>query len=151
MQLRIKTLYRKNMSTAINILWGIEIVAAITIGSVTTYYIEGNIFRTSDMLQSNLELVLPLAMGSMQVCTVMHFPVYAPVFWLPVLLFESFLFVLAFRIAWYNHQQLGSWRAARLLYVVLRDNFSFFVLYVILISTHSHPLIGRSVFLLHTC
>jgi len=48
--------------------------------------------------------------------------------WLPVLLFEIFLFVLAFRIAWYNHHQLGSWHGARLLHVVLRDSFSFFVI-----------------------
>jgi len=93
-------------------LWGVEIVAAVAMGIVTIYSIE----------------VRPLIAGSMQVCTVSHFPAYAAAFWLPILLFEVFLFVLAFRIAWYNHRQLGSWRGARLLHVVLRDNFSFFVL-----------------------
>jgi len=87
------------------------------------------------------DVVHPLALGSMQICTVTRFPPYAAAFWLPVLLFEIFLFVLAFRIAWYNHRQLGNWRGARLLHVVLRDNFSFFFVYVIVISTVSFPLI----------
>lgn len=42
MQLRIKTLYRENMTTLINILWSIEILAAIAIGTVITYLIKGN-------------------------------------------------------------------------------------------------------------
>jgi hypothetical protein len=77
----------------------------------------------------------------------MRFPDYAAAFWIPVLLFEIFLFVLAFRIAWYNHHQLGSWRAARLLHVVLRDNFSFFVLYVIFISSILMHSLGSGSFL----
>lgn len=59
-----------------------------------------------------------------------NFPSYAAAFWLPILVFEIFLFALAFRVAWYNHQQLGNWRGAALLHVVLRDNFNFFFLYV---------------------
>lgn len=53
MQLRIKTLYRKNMSILINLLWGAEIGAAITIGAVTIYSIDGNhpFLVTSDMPQ----------------------------------------------------------------------------------------------------
>jgi hypothetical protein len=51
MQLRIKTLYRRNMSTIINILWGIEIVAAVAIGIMTTYSIEGKYFVVFDMFQ----------------------------------------------------------------------------------------------------
>lgn len=78
----------------------------------------------------------PLALESREICTVVHIPAYAAAFWLPVILFETFLFVLAFRIAWYNHQRLGSWRPARLLYVVLRDNFSFYVLCVIFIHNN---------------
>ena len=149
MQLRIKTLYRRKMSTIINVLWGVEIFAAAAIGIVTTYSIEGNIFvhlRCLDSSESDLiaaDLVRPSTVGLMHVCTVTRFPAYAAAFWLPVLLFEIFLFVLAFRIAWYNHHQLGSWHGARLLHVVLRDNFSFFVLYVIVISTVGYPLIDR--------
>ena len=63
-------------------------------------------------------------------CAVKYFPNYAAAFWLPILVFEFFLFALAFRVAWYNHQQLGNWRGATLLHVVLRDNFSFFFVYV---------------------
>jgi hypothetical protein len=142
MQLRIKTLYRRKMSTIINILWGLEIVAAVAIAIVSTYFIEGNTFVPLRYLDSFriFTLVHPVTVGSMQACTVTRFPPYAAAFWLPVLLFEIFLFVLAFRIAWYNHHQLGSWRAARLLHVVLRDNFSFFVLYVILFSMQRYSL-----------
>jgi hypothetical protein len=126
----------------INLLWGVEIMAVAAIGIVTTYSIEGKHFMT--LLDPDLIwifiLVHPLALGSMYICTVTRFPPYAAAFWLPVLLFEVFLFVLAFRIAWYNHRQLGSWRGARLLHVVLRDNFSFFVVYVLnLIPTVNLP------------
>lgn len=75
-------------------------------------------------------LVIPLEVNSGHMCAVKHFPSYAAAFWLPILVFEFFLFALAFRVAWYNHQQLGNWRGAALLHVVLRDNFNFFFLYV---------------------
>lgn len=63
-------------------------------------------------------------------CTVVDLPKFAAAFWLPILLFEFFLFSLAFRLAWGNHQDLGNWRGAKLLHVVLRDNFYYFFLSV---------------------
>jgi hypothetical protein len=65
-----------------------------------------------------------------KMCTVVDLPTYAAAFWLPIILFEFFLFVLAFRLAWANHQDIGNWRGAKLLHVILRDNFYYFFLSV---------------------
>jgi hypothetical protein len=63
-------------------------------------------------------------------CTVVDLPRFAAAFWLPILLFEFFLFSLAFRLAWANHQDIGNWGGAKLLHVILRDNFYYFFLSV---------------------
>ena len=63
-------------------------------------------------------------------CNPTYLPPYAFLFWVPVIVFETFLFSLALRIAYRNYEDIGNWRGAALLHIVLRDNFIFFVWYV---------------------
>jgi hypothetical protein len=78
-----------------------------------------------------VNIVAPLKFNTATMCTVTHLPTFSAAFWFPILLFELFLFSLAFRVAWYNHKHLGNWRGASLLHIVLRDNFNYFFLCVV--------------------
>jgi len=60
-------------------------------------------------------------------CNPTYLPPYAFLFWVPVIVFETFLFSLALRIAYRNYQDIGNWRGAAVLHIILRDNFNFFV------------------------
>jgi len=72
-------------------------------------------------------------------CSPTYLPRYAFLFWVPIIVFESFLFSLALRIAYRNYLEIGNWRGACLLFVVLRDNFAFFIcafaLYIVTAAT----------------
>lgn len=63
-------------------------------------------------------------------CTRIAAPPYIFLFWVPILIFECLLFVLSLRIAYHNCLEVGNWRGASLLHVLLRDNFGHFVWYV---------------------
>ncbi len=140
MQLRIKTLYRKKITKIINILWGLQLLTAAGLGGSTTFSIKGmTIFKCSRFPYLFFNVVAPLKFNTATMCTVTHLPIFSAAFWFPILLFELFLFSLAFRVAWYNHKHLGNWRGASLLHIVLRDNFNYFFLCVRLVSLVKSP------------
>lgn len=63
-------------------------------------------------------------------CNPTYLPPFAFLFWVPVIIFETFLFSLALRMAYHNFQEIGSWRGVSMFHIILRDNFIFFVMYV---------------------
>ena len=131
MQLRIKTLYRQKITKIINILWGLQLLSAAALGGSTTFSIKGTIvLKCSQLLIYFVNIVAPLKFNTATMCTVTYLPTFSAAFWFPILLFELFLFSLAFRVAWYNHKHLGNWRGASLLHIVIRDNFNYFFLCV---------------------
>uniref|UniRef100_A0A8H7XYL0 Uncharacterized protein n=1 Tax=Psilocybe cubensis TaxID=181762 RepID=A0A8H7XYL0_PSICU len=117
MQLRIKALYGRTISNLITIVWVLEVTAVISLGIASLAAIDD----TTTM------------------CNPTYLPRFAFLFWVPVIVFETFLFSLALRIAYQNYKEIGTWRGASLLYIVLRDNFSFFAcafgLYIITATT----------------
>ncbi|PPQ73592.1 hypothetical protein CVT24_007960 [Panaeolus cyanescens] len=112
MQLRIKALYGKIISRIITVLWLIEVVGVLSLGVASLVAID----------------VRSYTLDTARVCNPTYLPRFAFLFWVPVICFETFLFVLAFRIAYLNWLEVGDWRGAALLHIVLRDNFQFFFL-----------------------
>ncbi|KIM45832.1 hypothetical protein M413DRAFT_440878 [Hebeloma cylindrosporum] len=111
MQLRIKALYGQTVSHIITILWVMEVIAVVALGVASLVAID----------------VHPVVLQTSKMCNPTYLPPYAFLFWVPVIVFETFLFSLALRIAYRNYQEIGNWRGAALLHIVLRDNFNFFV------------------------
>lgn len=66
-------------------------------------------------------------------CNPTYLPPFAFLFWVPIIIFETFLFSLALRMAYHNFQEIGSWRGVSMFHIILRDNFIFFVMYVYLL------------------
>lgn len=69
-------------------------------------------------------------------CNPTYLPPFAFLFWVPIIVFETFLFSLALRMAYHNFQEIGSWRGISLVHIILRDNFIFFVMYVYCLSSN---------------
>ncbi|KAF8974606.1 hypothetical protein BDZ97DRAFT_1911773 [Flammula alnicola] len=111
MQLRIKALYGKTVSMLITVSWVLEVMAVISLGIASLVAID----------------VHPVILPGASVCNPTYLPRYAFLFWVPVIVFETFLFSLALRIAYQNYLEVGNWGGAWLIQVVLRDNFSFFI------------------------
>jgi len=112
MQLRVKALYNSTVSWLISAVWVLEVTAVISLGVASLAAID----------------VHPVVLNTVKMCNPTYLPRYAVLFWVPVIVFESLLFSLALRIAYKNYLEIGDWRGASLLYIILRDNFSFFVL-----------------------
>jgi hypothetical protein len=139
MQLRIKALYGKTISFIITILWVMEVIAVVGLGVASLVAIDGmsNSFPPLRFVLGfmTFSLVHPVTLKTTKMCNPTYLPPYAFLFWVPVIVFETFLFSLALRIAYQNYQDIGNWRGAALLHIVLRDNFIFFVWYV---GTNNH-------------
>ncbi|PPQ68858.1 hypothetical protein CVT26_001692 [Gymnopilus dilepis] len=111
MQLRIKALYGKIISTLITVFWVMEVIAVLGLGIASLAAID----------------VHPVFVEAARMCNPTYLPRFAFLFWVPVIVFETFLFILALGIARRNYKEIGNWRGASLLYIVLRDNFFFFI------------------------
>ncbi|KDR83370.1 hypothetical protein GALMADRAFT_637611 [Galerina marginata CBS 339.88] len=111
MLLRVKAMYGKVISTLITGLWITEVIAILCLGVTSLIAMD----------------VHPMTIDGAIICSPTYLPRYAFLFWVPVIVFESFLFSLALRIAYRNYLEIGDWRGASLLFVVLRDNFIFFI------------------------
>ncbi|KAF8164992.1 hypothetical protein B0H34DRAFT_793428 [Crassisporium funariophilum] len=111
MQLRIKALYGPKVSLLISVFWVIEVIAVMSLGVASLLAID----------------VSPYTLESVRMCNPTFLPKFAFLFWVPVIAFETFLFALAFRMAYQNWLEIGNWRGASLLHIVLRDNFQFFI------------------------
>jgi len=112
MQLRIKAMYDKVMSRVITIFWILEVLAVLALGIASLAAID----------------VTPYTLQGIRMCNSTYLPPFAFLFWVPIIVFEAFLFSLALRMAYHNFLEIGSWRGVSLLHVVLRDNFIFFVI-----------------------
>lgn len=113
MQLRIRTLYGERVSLCLTLSFLGEIAA------VTALQVMSIIGLHHDVTNSDL------GMG-VHMCTRIAAPPYIFLFWVPILIFECLLFVLSLRIAYRNCLEIGNWRGASLLHVLLRDNFGHF-------------------------
>jgi len=111
MQLRIKAMYGKIMTKIITIFWIVEVMAVLGLGIASLVAIN----------------VTPYTVANTRVCNPTYLPRFAFFFWVPIIIFETFLFSLAFRMAYYNYLEIGSWRGISIFHVILRDNFIFFV------------------------
>ena len=141
MQLRVKVMYGKIMSKLITIFWILEVLAVLSLGVASLVVIDGK--KDNWFLSSELKkrlfchwhlIILPVAPYTMgddtQMCNPTYLPPFAFIFWVPIIVFETFLFSLALRIAYNNFQDIGTWRGISLVHIILRDNFIFFVMYV---------------------
>jgi hypothetical protein len=131
MQLRVKALYGKIMSRLITVFWILEVVAVLALGVASLAAIDGRKGgRFLPDLVTDILPVTPYTLQGIRMCNSTYLPPFAFLFWVPIVVFETFLFSLALRMAYYNFLEIGSWRGVSLLHVVLRDNFIFFVMYV---------------------
>jgi len=100
------------MSRLITVFWVLEVLAVLALGIASLAAID----------------VTPYTLQGIRMCNSTYLPPFAFLFWVPIVVFESFLFSLALRMAYHNFLEIGSWRGVSLLHVVLRDNFIFFVI-----------------------
>ncbi|KIK08559.1 hypothetical protein K443DRAFT_562861 [Laccaria amethystina LaAM-08-1] len=114
MQLRIRTLYGKRVSLCLTLSFLGEITA------VTAFQVISIMDLHYDVTNSELGT-------GVHMCMRITAPPYIFLFWIPILIFECLLFVLSLRIAYRNCLEVGNWRGASLLHVLLRDNFWHFV------------------------
>ncbi|KAF8803857.1 hypothetical protein BYT27DRAFT_7195192 [Phlegmacium glaucopus] len=111
MQLRIKAMYGNIMSRLITTFWILEVMAVVALGVASLVVID----------------VTPYTLEGSRMCNPTYLPPFAFLFWVPIIVFETFLVALAFRMAYYNYLEIGSWRGVSIFHVVLRDNFIFFI------------------------
>lgn len=134
MQLRVKAMYGKIMSRLITVFWILEVLAVVALGVASLAAIDGKKdgwFLSESMYWRFLNLpVIPYTLDETQMCNPTYLPPFAFLFWVPIVVFETFLFSLALRMAYHNFQEIGSWRGVSLFHIILRDNFIFFVMYV---------------------
>jgi len=112
MQLRVKAMYGKIMSRLITVFWILETLAVVALGVASLAAID----------------VVPYTLEETRMCNPTYLPPFAFLFWVPVIIFETFLFSLALRMAYHNFQEIGSWRGVSMFHIILRDNFIFFVI-----------------------
>ncbi|TFK76141.1 hypothetical protein BDN72DRAFT_831584 [Pluteus cervinus] len=145
LQTRIRALYgnKPKVSFWVGGAFGVEIITMITLYSCA---IASTKFETE--LQPGLII-----------CDAGHFPTYSFLIWVPVLAFETLLFILAFRISYRHYSQCAdtiNWNRLTLLEVLLRDNFIYFlvafVTYLVTliawlqVDSRYHPAIGSFTF-----
>jgi len=111
MQTRIKAMYGKIMSRLITIFWILETMGVLGLGIASLLVID----------------VTPYTLQGIRMCNPTYLPHYAFLFWVPIIVFETFLFSLALRMAYHNYLEIGSLLGVSLFHVILRDNFIFFV------------------------
>jgi hypothetical protein len=124
-------MYGKIMSRLITVFWILQVIAVIALGAASLVAIDGKGIAYFQPLSLTLPiLVTPYILENIRMCNLTYVPRFASLFWVPMIVFETFLFSLALRMAYRNYQDIRRWPGVSLIHVILRDNFIFFVWYV---------------------